>query len=456
MTLRATFERFKARYVVKGYMQREGIDFNEVFAPTSKHTTFRALVSIVASNNLELHQLDIKTAFLNGDIDEDIYITQPPGYEQGGSGLVCYLKKSLYGLRQAPRAWHIKLDGQLTELGATASDSDPGLYTIVINSELVYLLIFVDDILIAAPNTASINVFKEKIMSKFNARDLGEARMFIGIEIARDRSTGSLTLSQSRMVNDLVKKFGFGDAKPKSTPFVTSLKLSKDDDNPLDTSLYPYAELVGALLYLMVCTRPDIAQAVGVLSRYMSKPAISHWIAAKGVLRYLAGTSTLGITYGSGDNTLIGYADADYAGDIDTRRSTTGYVFTLNGGVVSWSSRLQPTVAVSTTEAEYMAAAFAVKEALWLRKLINDFNYPVDTITIFADNQSALKILKHPIASLRSKHIDVIYHFARERVNLGDVKFEYVPSEGNISDIMTKPLSENKFSSFKIDMGMVT
>jgi hypothetical protein len=233
-------------------------------------------------------------------------------------------------------------------------------------------------------------------------------------------------------------------------------KLTKDEEHPLDTTKYPYSELVGGLLYLAVCTRPDIAQATGCLARYMAKPAESHWNAALGVLRYLANTQDYGILFEPSyvSNELKGYADADFAGDIDTRRSTTGYVFTLCGGAISWSSRLQPTVAVSTAEAEYMAAAFAVKEALWLRKLMCDFGMGIQPVKIFGDNQSALKLIKHPIASLRSKHIDVIYHFARERAARGEVKFEYLKTDDMVADIMTKPLPETKLEKFREEMGI--
>jgi hypothetical protein len=278
--------------------------------------------------------------------------------------------------------------------------------------------------------------------------------MFVGIEIERNRKERTLKISQHRMATDLIKKYGLESGRNKNVPLAPSIKFTKDEDNPLDTTKYGYSELIGSLLYLTVCTRPDIAQAVGALTRYMSKPAVSHWHAATGVLRYVAGTASFGIIFKPGDSILEGYADADYAGDIDTRRSTTGYVFLLNGGTISWSSRLQATVAVSTAEAEYMSAAAAVKEALWLRKLLSDFGKTTSTVTIYGDNQAAIKLLKHPIASLRSKHIDVIYHFARERVARGEVKFEYISTDHMVADIMTKALPESKFITCRDNMGM--
>jgi hypothetical protein len=231
----------------------------------------------------------------------------------------------------------------------------------------------------------------------------------------------TIGLNQGKFAQQLVEKFSMQDAKPASTPSSTTVKISAEG-SPLDTVKLPYSELVGSLLYLAVCTRPDIAQAVGAVARYLSKPTVSHWNAVHMILRYVKGTVKCGLMYGRGDLGIIGYCDADYAGDIDTRRSTTGYAFVMNGGVVSWNSRFQATVAASTVEAEYMAAAAAVKEALWLRKLMQDLGCRVSCITIKDDDQGALKILKHPISSARSRHIDVLHHFAREGVQRGEVR----------------------------------
>ena len=447
-------ERYKARLVAKGFMQREGIDFNEVYAPVSKHTTLRALLSTVAVENLELHQLDVRTAFLNGILEEDIYMAQPPGYEKGGPRTTCHLKKALYGLKQAPRAWHTKLKGELESMGFEASETDAGLYIQRSKEDNVYILVYVDDILIATKQEDNVIAVKDVLMKTFDARDLGEASYFVGWEIERDRSMKTLKITQKRMTKDLVVKYGLEEGKTKATPLSVGIKLSKDEGEMLDTREHHYSELVGSLLYLSVCTRPDIAQAVGALARYMSKPTTQHWQAAKGVLRYLAGKADNGIVYGQNEKMLVGYCDADYAGDLDTRRSTTGYDFLLNDGAISWSSRLQATVAVSTAEAEYMAAAQAVKEALWLRKLMMDLGKPLETVELHSDNQAALSLLKNPIASARSKHIDVIYHFARERVARKEVKFDYCRTDKMIADIMTKALGEKQFTACCKGMGL--
>jgi transposase InsO family protein len=445
-------ERYKARLVAKGFMQREGIDFNEIFAPVSKHTTLRTLLSIVATDNLELHQVDVKTAFLNGELEETIYMKQPPGYESGGPGIVCHLQRALYGLRQAPRAWHTKLKATLEDMGFKASDSDPGLFIKYNKEEIVYLLVYVDDLLIASKSKQAVASVESSLRSAFDIHDLGDATFFIGMEIARNRDAGTLKLSQKKLASELVSKYGMQEGKIKTTPLSDSIKLVKEEPN-LDRERYNYAELIGSLLYLSVCTRPDIAQAVGALTRYMSAPSTTHWNAAKGVLRYIAGTPGYGINFTS-PSYLRGYCDSDFAGDLDTRRSTTGYVFLYNGGAISWSSRLQPTVAVSTTEAEYMAAAFAVKEALWLRKLLSDFDRKPGVLEIFCDNQAAIKILKHPISSNRSKHIDVIYHFARERVARGEVAFTYIETEHMVADSLTKAVPLHKFKVCLAGMGL--
>ena len=291
-------ERYKARLVAKGFKQQEGIDYDEVFAPVSKYATLRALLAKAAAGNMQIHLLDIKTAFLNGELEEDIYICQPEGYVQGDTNLACHLNKTLYGLKQAPRAWHNRLHKELESYGYTASDADPGLYYFHGKTADVYLLIYVDDILIASSDLTLINSIKQNLLSTFDARDLGEASTYLGINIARDRGSGTIKISQPRLTNDLISKFGMDDGKNRSIPLSPSIKFSKDEGDPLDTSKYPYSELVGSLMYLSICTRPDISFATGSLARYMSNPTTVHWQAAKGVLRYLAGTPDHGITFG--------------------------------------------------------------------------------------------------------------------------------------------------------------
>jgi hypothetical protein len=455
---KGNIERYKARLVAKGFLQQEGVDFTEVFAPASKHVTFRALLAVVAAEDLELHHLDVKTAFLYGELEEEIYIEQPPGYEDGKRGVACKLIKALYGLRQAPRMWHIRLTKELESLGFTASSADPGLF--VHGEKQVWLLVYVDDIIIVARQKDCLEETKSALQQAFSVRDLGEAKWFLGMVIERSRRAQVIKISQEQMVKKLVVKFGLSEAKTKSTPLALGINLVKaKEDEVLDKTQYPYGELVGSMLYLAVCTRPDIAHAVGVLARYMSAPSMEHWKTARAVLRYVAGSASVGIKFGStgsrkGSIGLVGYCDSDFAGDLDSRRSTTGYVFLLNGGVVSWNSRLQPTTAASTSEAEYMAAAAATKEALWLRKLMADLEHPEECILINCDNQGAIKLLKHPIASTRTKHIDVMHHFVRDRVTRKEVAFQYCKTEDMFADFMTKALSPVKFKACCAGLGI--
>jgi hypothetical protein len=327
-------ERYKSRLVAKGFMQREGIDFEEVYAPASKHTTMRALLATVAACDFELDQLDVKTALLNGKLEEKIYMRQPQGYEQGGPNTVCRLRRTLYGLRQAPRAWHMRLKEELELLGFKASEADAALFVGEINGEEVYLVVWVDDILIAAPGEQRVATVKAHLAAKFDVRDLGAAKFFLGMELTRDRAAHTLKLTQKKLTGELVERYGLTSARIRNVPLGPGVKLTKEG-KPLDTEQFSYSECVGSLLYLSVCTRPDIAQAVGALSRYVAAPTEEHWEAALGIVRYLAGTAEIGLVYGQSDQTLEAFCDADYAGDVDTRRSTTAYIFLMYGGAVS-------------------------------------------------------------------------------------------------------------------------
>ncbi|GFH18455.1 reverse transcriptase Ty1/copia-type domain-containing protein [Haematococcus lacustris] len=305
----------------------------------------------------------------------------------------------------------------------------------------------------------AIEKFKARLVAKgymqvsvFGIKNLGDTKWFLGMKVTRDRALGTLKLDQQQYVHELLKTYGMTAAHSKSVPMAPAVKLEKEGV-ALDTSEHSYSGLVGSLLYLSCCTRPDITYAVGALARYMSSPTQQHWTAARAILSYLKGTADQGLVFGEAAE-LQGYCDADYAGDKDTARSTTGYVFAMNGAAISWSSRLQPTVAMSTAEAEYMAASSAVKEGLWLRKLMQDLQLPGDCTSIMCDNQAALQLLHNPIASARAKHINVHHHFARERVARGEVSFSYCSTASMVADIMTKPLSLVKFSQGKQGCGV--
>ncbi|KAJ9516325.1 hypothetical protein QJQ45_001050 [Haematococcus lacustris] len=447
-------EKFKARLVAKGYMQVSGVDVGDVYAPVSKHTTLRTLLAKAAAEDMEVHQVDVDAAFLNGQLEpnEIIYVQQPEGFVEGSHNIVCKLQKALYGLRQAPRAWHARLKQVLEGMGFRASESDPALFTMQRQAGMVYLLVYVDDCLICTEkgDTDSLDYVKQQLSAVFGIKNLGDTKWFLGMKVTRDRALGTLKLDQQQYVHELLNTYGMTAAHSKSVPMAPAVKLEKEGV-ALDTSEHSYSGLVGSLLYLSCCTRPDITYAVGALARYMSAPTQQHWTAARAILSYLKGTADQGLVFGEAAE-LQGYCDADYAGDKDTARSTTGYVFAMNGAAISWSSRLQPTVAMSTAEAEYMAASSAVKEGLWLRKLMQDLQLPGDCTSILCDNQAALQLLHNPIASARAKHINVHHHFARERVARGEVSFSYCSTASMVADIMTKPLSLVKFSQGKQGM----
>jgi hypothetical protein len=350
----------------------------------------------------------------------------------------------LYGLKQAPRAWHLKLTAEMESLGFEASVADPSLFVKKAGEETVYVAVWVDDCLVGGEKEA-VKETKRAIGEKFTVRDLGAVRYFLGMEVTRDRSAKRLTLTK-RAVLDLLEEFGMESARPRRVPMSPGEKVQKEG-KLLNTEECPYAKLVGSLLYLANCTRPDIAQSVGVLSRYMSCATIEHWRVEKFVLSYLAGTTDVRLEYGSKPLRLEGFCDANRAGDVDSRRSTTGYVFIVAGGAVSWASKLQPTVAFSTVEAEYMAAAHATKEALWLKKLCNDLNLKCEGVLIQCDNQGTIQLVKHPIASQRSKHIDISHHFVRQRVLRKEVRFEYCSTDWMPADFLTKALAPAKFES---------
>ncbi|GMI79054.1 hypothetical protein HRI_001574700 [Hibiscus trionum] len=449
--------RYKARLVAKGYAQKEGIDYNEVFSPVVKHSSIRTLLALVAQLNLELAQLDVKTAFLHGDLEEEIYMTQPEGYvDAGGKKWVCKLNKSLYGLKQSPRQWYKRFDSFMRRQKYTRSKYDHCVYLRKLqDGSFIYLLLYVDDMLIASKSQQEIDKLKAQLNQEFEMKDLGEAKKILGMEISRDRRRGKLCLTQKQYLKKVLQCFGMNEStKHVSTPLASHLKLSsqlspKTDEEREYMAKVPYANAVGSLMYAMVCTRPDISQAVGVVSRYMHDPGKGHWQAVKWILRYLQQTVDVGLVFEQ-DETLgqfvVGYVDSDYAGDLDKRRSTTGYLFALAKAPVSWRSTLQSTVALSTTEAEYMAVAEAVKEAIWLNGLLEDLGVVQSHISLYCDSQSAIHLAKNQVYHSRTKHIDVRYHFVREIFEEGKILLQKIATAENPADMLTKVVTSIKFN----------
>ena len=446
-------EKFKARLVAKGYSQRKGIDYDEVFSPVVRHTSIRILLALVASYDMELEQLDVKTIFLHGDLEEVIYMEQPEGFMQPGTEhLVCRLKKSLYGLKQSPRQWYKRFDSYMIRIGFTRCEYDCCVYVKSLDDgSCIFLLLYVDDMLIAAKSMVEVNRLKSLLGKEFDMKDLGAARKILGMEIRRDRSAGKLWLSQKDYMEKVLERFSMANAKQVSTPLASHFRLStaqcpESAEEIQDMSKVPYASAVGYLMYAMVCTRPDLAHAVSTVSKYMANPGREHWKAVKWMFRYLRGTVGSGIMFAKQDQiSVVGYVDADYAEGMDDRRSTTGYVFTLAGGPICWRSMVQPLVALSTTESEYMAVTEAAKEALWLKGLVKELGIDQGGVQLYCDSQSAIYLAKHQIYHARTKHIDVRFHKVRELIASGDLILEKVHTSENAADMLTKIVTVDKF-----------
>ncbi|WVZ79655.1 hypothetical protein U9M48_027210 [Paspalum notatum var. saurae] len=444
--------RFKARLVAKGYSQIPGIDFNDIFSPVVKHSSIRMLLSLVAMHDYELEQLDVKTAFLHGELDETIYMDQPEGFVvPGKENLVCKLKKSLYELKQSPRQWYKRFDSFMISNGFKRSDYDSCVYLKTVNSSAIYLLLYVDDMLIAAKEKSEIAKLKAQLNKEFEMKDLGAAKKILGMEIIRDRKSGLLYLSQRGYIEKVLRRFNMHNAKPVSTPLAAHFRLSSDlcptsDDDIEYMSRVPYSSAVGSLMYAMVCSRPDLSHALSVVSRYMANPGKEHWRAVQWIFIYLRGTSSACLQFGKSRDGLVVYIDSDHAGDLDKRRSLTGYVFTIGGCAVCWKACLQATVALSTTEAEYMAIFEACKEAIWLKGLYSELcGVSCSCVTIHCDSQSDIYLTKDQMFHERTKHIDVRYHFIRGVIAEGGIKVRKISTHDNPADIMTKHVPTSKF-----------
>ncbi|RYE20331.1 MAG: hypothetical protein EOP45_11235, partial [Sphingobacteriaceae bacterium] len=366
-------ERHKARLVAKGFTQKDGVDYKETFSPVSKKDSLRIVMAMVAHYDLELHQMDVKTAFLNGNLDEEVFMDQPEGFVvDGKEHMVCKLKKSIYGLKQASRQWYLKFNDTVTSFGFKENIVDRCIYLKISGSKFIILVLYVDDILLATNDLGLLRQTKEFLSKNFEMKDMGEASYVIGIEISRDRSQGWLGLSQKAYINKVLERFKMDKCSAGIVPIQKGDKFSlnqcpKNELERKQMEQIPYASIVGSLMYAQTCTRPGISFAVGMLGRYQSNPGIDHWKAAKKVLRYLQGTKDRMLTYKRSDHLeVIGYSDSDYAGCVDSRKSTFGYMFLLAEGAISWKSAKQTVIAASTMEAEFVACFEATVHGLWL------------------------------------------------------------------------------------------
>jgi transposase InsO family protein len=450
-------DRYKARWVVRGFEQEYGVDFHETFASVVKPMSYRVLFAIACILGWEIDQMDVKTAFLYGMIDADVYIELPPNLQDKFPGKVCKLKRALYGLKQAPKIWYDTLCAELRKLGFENINED---YSIFVQKETgVIIGIYVDDLLVIGKDRRAVDNVKKELQQRFQMTDLGPASFYLGIKLTRRWSKwgNQLCLSQRAYVNKILNDFNLTDANPVSTPMEDKPLLPSDSSYQASLELRKwYQSAVGSLMYLMLCTRPDIAYAVSQLSRFSANPTEKHRTAVKHVFRYLKGTIDYGLVFDSSkrDRGLLGYTDANWARDHD-RRSTGGYAFMLFGTIITWSSKRQATVALSSCEAEYIAETEAAKEAIWLRRLLGNFGYsgPL-AVKILGDNRGALALAKNPEFHSRTKHIDIRYHFVRQKVEEGLVELEWTGTASNVADGMTKPLGSTAFAMFRNAIGI--
>ena len=435
----------KARLVALGCRQLYGIDYLETFAPVVKLTTIRVLLATAAALDFEIEQMDVVTAFLNGDLQEDIYMQIPEGLRTPeNENKVCKLQKSLYGLKQAPRQWYAKIHHYLcTDLNFTSSTDDPCLYIRKRNSCITIIALYVDDLLILGSSKDEITLIKNEFSRRFEMKDLGQAKVMLGIEITRDRKNRKLFISQEQYVTEILKRFNMNESRSVATPMEKSALSVIDTDTEIAPEDTPYRQAIGSLIYLVSGTRPDLAFCVRRLSQYLEKPQKHHWTAVKRVLRYLRGTSTHGILYDGGIGaTLVGYADSDFAGCTQSRKSTSGYVFLLAGGAISWKSKKQSIVATSSCEAEYISSCMASKEAIWLARLCASLNpgYTHEPVNIKVDNNGAKDLARNATINERTKHIDVRFHFIRQCIQDGKVHLSRCDTSNQVADPLTKPL----------------
>ncbi|CAL8999519.1 unnamed protein product [Prunus brigantina] len=457
-------DRYKARLVAKGFTQQEGVDYNETFSPVSTKDSLRVIMALVAHFDLHLHQMDVKTAFLNGNLIEEIYMKQPDGFiQKGEEELVCRLQKSIYGLKQASRQWYLKFDEVVKSQGFIDNPLDECIYLKFHGRHYIFMLLYVDDILLASSNLSLLHDTKRMLSNYFEMSDLGEANYVLGIEISRDRERGLLGLSQKGYIERILKRFNMENCTGCDVPFSKGDKLScdqspKTEQEKLEMQDKPYASLVGSLMYAQVCTRPDLAFSISVLGRFQSNPGQAHWVAGKKVLRYLQRTKEYKLVYRKVEELkLEGYADADFAGCLDTQKCTSGVVFLFAGGAVAWKSVKQQNVSTSTMQAEFLAIYEATSIAMWLKnfmsvlKIVESIQRPIQ---LWNDNSAAVYFAKGNKRSSGLRHLQLKFLSAKEKIRDGHTALDHIGTDFNIADPLNKGLPNHVFHRHVKSMGL--
>ena len=461
-----SIDKYKGRIVAKGYAQREGIDYTETFAPTARFGALRTVLALAAMEDWELESVDISTAFLNGDIDAEVYMQKPegvefPGFE--GSEWVLQLLKGLYGIKQGPRIWSKKLHTSLTSIGFQRLESDHSVFIYERDGVKMVVPVHVDDLVLASASKEAIKRVKDELRSRFKIHEQGPTSFLLGVKVDRDRQNRTISLSQPAYVDSILETYRMHGCNPERTPMSEKARLSStmspvSNEDKEDMKKVPYREALGKLLYLSIATRPDISYAVGVLCRFSENPGREHWAALKRVIRYLKGTREFKLTYGPARATkdpFVTYADADLGGNIDNSRSTSGFAINVGGGAVLWSSRLQRHTSLSSTESEYTTASATGCEIVWMREFLDEIGYDISTpSTLFVDNNSAILVAKNPEHQSTMKHVNRSYHWIREKVAEGEIKVIHIPGSDNPADIFTKPLGHAKFTKFREMLGL--
>ena len=448
-------QKYKARVVAQGFTQIEGIDYDETFAPVAKLASLRAILAIAAERDLEIHQMDVKSAYLNGALSNEIFMSPPPGFDIP-DGMVLRLVKAVYGTKQGGRVWYEEISATLGAMGYQRTEADHAVYTRDEGDALSILALYVDDITMVAKSMATIDRDKAALKRAYEMTDLGEISWILGMHVSRDRAAGRISISQEKYSRETLTRFAKESIRPISTPTLANEHLRKITVAEIEPKTYQSA--LGALMYPMLGSRPDLAYTVAALGRHAATPGPDHQRALDRAFRYLQATINRRLVFQRGapsGNTLQGFVDADWASDVNDRKSTSGYVFMLGGAAISWSSKKQAAVALSSTEAEYIAAAHAAKEALWLRRLLTELGMPmISPTTLHIDNQSAIAIARNPEFHDRTKHIEVRYHFLRLLVENEQIAPTYLPTGEQIADALTKGLSREKHEKFSELMGL--
>ena len=447
--------RKKARLVAKGFSQVEGIDFDEIFSPVVRFETVRLMFALSALEGWTISALDVKSAFLYGQLDEEIYMEQPEGFKvKGQETKVLRLRRAIYGLKQAALAWWRELVKSVEELGFKRLYSDAGIFICrLADGSYVILVAYVDDILFLGPNTRLIASKKRAFMERWECRDLGNCKEFLRMRI--ERKGNRILIDQCSYLEKVVERFGMQNAKFAQTPLPSGYQPQENKAAVNPAMRSKYQQVIGSLLYIMLGTRPDIAYAVTKMAQFAANPSKEHLDKARYIVRYLASTPKYVLVLnGASNKGLIAYSDSDYAADPIKRRSQTGFFFKLADGIISWQSRAQKTVAHSATEAEYMALSDCSRQAVWMQHIYSELGLKHRATPIYADNQGSIFIASNPVQERRTKHIDVRYHYIRECVEEGKVELFWVPTDENPADMFTKNLGHVKFLKFRSMLGL--